>query len=50
MATKEAKMCVARKTRANINEGRPLKQSVAIAFSQCRREGFKLPRKMRKVS
>ena len=41
--TKVAQEFIKRKIRQNVAEGKPKKQSVAIAFSQARERGFKVP-------
>lgn len=41
----KAKKFISRKIKKNIEEGKPQKQSVAIAFSQARKKGFKVPKK-----
>lgn len=43
MISKEARGFIARKIAKNIDEGRDPKQAVAIAFSQARAEGYKVP-------
>jgi hypothetical protein len=51
----EAEKFISRKIRKNIKEGRPQKQAVAIAYSQARAKGYKVPatpsrRKLRDVA
>jgi len=43
MASQKARGFIARKIAKNIEEGRSPKQAQAIAFSQARAEGYKVP-------
>lgn len=45
MVSKKADAYIKRKIKKNIEEGRPPKQAVAIAFSQARAKGYKVPKK-----
>jgi len=40
----EARKFVSQKIRKNIREGKPTQQAVAVAFSQARKAGFKVPK------
>jgi hypothetical protein len=46
--SKEARMFIANKVRKNILEGKPVKQSIAIAYSQAKQKGFKIKKPRRK--
>lgn len=44
--SKAARRCVTREIRRQYQEGAPRKQGIAIAFSKCRRKGFRsIPKK-----
>lgn len=38
----EARKFISRKIKKNISEGKPQKQSIAIAYSQARKKGFEV--------
>lgn len=42
--SKQAGKFISKKIERNFHEGYTLKQAVAIAFNQARREGYKVPR------
>lgn len=42
--TKKAKACVAREARKHYRSNKPRGQHVAIAYSICRRKGFRIPK------
>lgn len=43
--TIKARKFIAHKIKKNYTEGRSLKQSVAIAFTQARKKGYKVPKR-----
>jgi hypothetical protein len=43
----KARAFLSKKIRANIREGKPKSQAVAISYSQAREQGFKLPKRLR---
>lgn len=43
MVSKKAQKFISKKIRKNIEEGKPLKQAQAIAYSQARAKGYKVP-------
>lgn len=43
--SREARAFIGRKIKKNFEEGRPLPQSIAIAFSQARKKGFKVDKR-----
>ncbi len=45
--SKKASAFIARETRRQRHEGKPPRQSVAIAYSKARRHGYKIPRRKR---
>ena len=44
MTSKAAQKFISAKIEKNMEEGRPQKQAVAIAYSQARAAGYKVPR------
>ena len=46
--SRKASAFIARKVRILRDEGRSLKQSLAIAYATARRHGFKVPRRKRR--
>lgn len=49
MSNRKARMCAARKMKSCIQEGKERRQAAAIAFSECKKESYRLP-KIKKVS
>lgn len=41
--SKEARKFISKKIKKNLEEGKPFRQSIAIAYSQARAEGYKIP-------